>query len=53
MEPNEDLTQVLSFQLDLLRLAAVPHAMAEQSREAAEAAELEKLMERVPVRIAI
>lgn len=50
MEPNEDLTQVLGFQLDLLRLATAPLASARGDREVPEAEELERMLEQVPAR---
>jgi hypothetical protein len=50
MEPNEDLTQLLGFQLDLLRLVTASHASGRGNQEAPETEELERMLEQVPTR---
>jgi len=48
MEPNEDLTQVLGFELDLLRLVTALHAREGEYGEAPETGELARILERLP-----
>lgn len=51
MQHNEDLLQVLGFQLDLLRLATVPHAASSKDGPMPESEELERILAQVPARI--
>jgi hypothetical protein len=49
MEPNEDLSQVLGFELDLLRLITALHSSAGENKlEALQAGELARILERFP-----
>jgi len=49
MEPNEDLSQVLGFELDLLRLITALHSSARENKlEALQAGELARILERFP-----